>query len=575
MGQKYSKFLHLILFLGFVLWSFNEAYSQSEQVNTFTEKSLYAYLKSQLQVLILGATPETEKLLNQAHKEDPQSWYIRYSIAENHILNGAFIKAKSELETLRKKHPKNIDVRLLLAKVYALLNYFDEALAIYKEIVALNPKHEESLFHLSLIYAAKRQYKSALKTLKKLEVFSDRLGLIYLYQARIYLEELKENQAIVALRKAIDSKTEQPEVYLLLAALLESKGERKEALSYYEEYSQINPDDQEVLKKLIDEYIADNNYEKALPMLHELHRSDPSNHKVTLKIALIGIEYSRLDEARGMLKHILKLSPEMDIAQYYLGMVCQIQEDDSCSQKAYGKVHQASPFFTDAILQRAFIFIGLRKYDRAIEELSKTRKKGLIDENITLVTSAAYELKGDLKPATKVLNEFLEVEKNNIRILYAKANILYKRKKFKTSIRVVKQLLQVDPNHVQGLNFLGYHLLTREDSPQSAYAPLKKAFDLAPGDPYILDSWGWYWHVMNDLEKAVQYLENAYVLKKDDVTILEHLVLALLKKGDAKKAQSFLNSGKTYYVIFTREEQDKFDGLQKKVKLEQRSLATE
>lgn len=542
---------------------------------TFTEKSLNLYMQSQMHSLLYGPMPSTEKLLLEAIKEDPSSWYLKYSLAEFHIVTGAFIKAKDSLESLRKQYSQNIDVRLLLAKVYTLLNYYEEAKTIYEEIIAIDKNHEEALFHVSLVYASKRDFKKSLAILKKLEEFSERLSLVYLYQARIYLELSDDTKAIAALHKAIDTRTEHPEAYLLLAALLESKGNRQEALKYYEEYSQINPEDRDVIKKLVDEYIADNNYEKALPMLNELHRLEPENHKVSLKIALIGIEYNRLSEARDMLEHILSLSPEMEIASYYLGMVCQIQQDVSCSQKAYGHVTQESPFYTEAVLQRAFIFIGLKQYDRAIAELTSTRDKDVVDENITLVTSAAYELKGDLKPATSVLEAFLKKDKSNVRVLYAKANILYKREKYNDAITSIRHLLEVDPNHVQGLNFLGYHLLTLGNSPKSAYIPLKRAYDLAPGDPYILDSWGWYWYVMEDLEQAFTFLQKAYILKQDDVTILEHLILSLMKKGAPHEARKYLEMSRAYYSLYTFEERRKLDELQVNIDAQARSLASE
>ena len=572
---KLIKIRHLAMFLGLSIGAWGLQLRAGTEQISFTEKSLYLYLVSQLNTVFLGPTLRSEELLTQAAKEDPGDWYIKYTIAEYHLTNSAFIKAKEELEVLRQAHPKNIDVRLLLAKVYTLLNYYDKSRVLYEEIIALDDHHEEALFHLSLVYAAQKKFKKSLEILARLQEFSERLSLVYLYEAKIHLEMSNEPGAIASLRKAIASKTEHPEVYLLLATLLETKGQRQEALKYYEEYSEVNPDDAEVLKKLVDEYIADNNYEKALPLLDELHRLDPSNHKISLKIALISIEFNRLTDARQMLEHILHLSPDMDIAQYYLGMVCQMQQDGACSQRAYGHVNSASPFYSESILQRAFTFIGLRQYDRAIEELKASRSKGVMDENITLVTSAAYELKGDLKPATDILDDFLKGEKNNTRVLYAKANILYKRQKYEDAVVTVKHLLQIDPNHVQGLNFLGYHLLTVGGSPHSAYGPLKRAYDLSPKDPYILDSWGWYWYVMDDLGKAGSYLENAFAMKQDDVTILEHLVQCLLKRGDPKKAQSYLDMGKAFYATFTPDERRKLEGLQSNIQTQQRALASE
>ena len=51
---------------------------------------------------------------------------------------------------------------------------------------------------------------------------------------------------------------------------------------------------------------------------------------------------------------------------------------------------------------------------------------------------------------------------------------------------------------------------------------LKKAIQLNPTDPSILDSMGWALYKMGNRKEALPYIEKAYELAPDDDTIKEH-----------------------------------------------------
>ena len=70
-------------------------------------------------------------------------------------------------------------------------------------------------------------------------------------------------------------------------------------------------------------------------------------------------------------------------------------------------------------------------------------------------------------------------------------------------------------------------------------ALIEKALKLAPDDPYITDSMGWVLFRQGKLEKAEQYLRQAYAIRSDN-EIAVHLAEVLWVKGERQEAKSLL-----------------------------------
>ena len=65
---------------------------------------------------------------------------------------------------------------------------------------------------------------------------------------------------------------------------------------------------------------------------------------------------------------------------------------------------------------------------------------------------------------------------------------------------------------------------------------IEQALQLAPDDPFILDSLGWVEFRMGNHGKAKELLEQAYA-QRDDVEIAAHLGEVLWELGDKKRAR--------------------------------------
>ena len=76
-------------------------------------------------------------------------------------------------------------------------------------------------------------------------------------------------------------------------------------------------------------------------------------------------------------------------------------------------------------------------------------------------------------------------------------------------------IIENDPNNAAALNALGYTLADRGERLEEAYNYIKRAYELSPGDFYILDSMGWILYRLGRLDEAVDFLQKALNLRND------------------------------------------------------------
>ena len=98
-------------------------------------------------------------------------------------------------------------------------------------------------------------------------------------------------------------------------------------------------------------------------------------------------------------------------------------------------------------------------------------------------------------------------------------------------------ILARDPDHVDALNALGYTLADRTRRFEEAAGYIRKAFELQPDNPAILDSMGWVSYRLGDYDMALKYLRQA-LGNLNDPEIAAHLGEVLWVTGDRDGARA-------------------------------------
>jgi Flp pilus assembly protein TadD len=97
------------------------------------------------------------------------------------------------------------------------------------------------------------------------------------------------------------------------------------------------------------------------------------------------------------------------------------------------------------------------------------------------------------------------------------------------------------------LNLVGYILADGNQRLADAEKYLSHARELAPGDPAILDSWGWLLVRQGKHRDAVRILDRAARFSPREPEILYHLAVAWSRDGAPRTARAILDRASTLH----------------------------
>ena len=172
--------------------------------------------------------------------------------------------------------------------------------------------------------------------------------------------------------------------------------------------------------------------------------------------------------------------------------------------------------------------------------ISKTRNQ---DEGLNYITSKFKKIRNpNNKFIFDVANFYKKSKKYDEAIKYytiiinsldensaLKSDLLYRRggsyerlKDYENADKDLLHSLKIKPNDAYVLNYLAYSWLERDNKIDEAIQMLEKAYASESNDPYIIDSIGWAYYLINDFIKAEQLLKRAVELMPEDPIVNDH-----------------------------------------------------
>ena len=139
----------------------------------------------------------------------------------------------------------------------------------------------------------------------------------------------------------------------------------------------------------------------------------------------------------------------------------------------------------------------------------------------------------------KVLDKISYGTSSYAEVLYRRGSCYERLGKYKKSDQDLLMSLKIDPNDAYVLNYLAYSWLERDFRINDAIDMLEKAYKIKKNDPFILDSVGWAYYLTGSFIKAEFFLKKAILLMPNDPVVNDHYSDVLWNLG--RKIQA------TYY----------------------------
>jgi len=184
-----------------------------------------------------------------------------------------------------------------------------------------------------------------------------------------------------------------------------------------------------------------------------------------------------------------------------------------------------------------YYWFKLKKEAQIISKLqNKDKSLEFINANFKKIKNPSIKIVFDIANFNKNAKKYKEAIKYYDQIItkidinsQLYADILYRRGSsyerlgdYVNSDKDLLKSLQVNPDDAYVLNYLAYSWLERKYKIDLSLQMLEKAYTKRSNDPYIIDSIGWAYYLIDNYEKAENYLKRAVELMPEDPTVNDH-----------------------------------------------------
>jgi len=528
---------YIYLFIIFLLYQ-TSSFSKISDVNKFDQKNLSNYFSAVLSINNNDAKNslkflENSKILNDRHEEHFKN-YIKSLVANE----------KVDLAIKKIKYSQN-NYSFLEREVILLV---DNLINKNLEKSSLNLEKIESLINPD-----------------------DRYHIILSKVLKNYLEVFKNNN-IESYKN--NNFAELDDISL---AFLSCYFDLKNTDKRFEEFIEYDGSSSRYIYFYLDYLIEQNKINKIDQVLQNINQLN--------KPLLIAQSVKWIEEKNyNKLNNLFSCKNEKDIVAEFFYLIANLYSSQGLFKESNFYIILAkylNPKFTLNSTLLIENYMDTKKYKLVKNELSNIEKDNVIYNWFKVKKNASIiqETKNDDSALKFIKKEYRKIQNPSNKILFDMANILRNFQDYEGAIEIYSNLIQysnysaeeyadllykrgtsyerkkdflkadedlieslkIDPDEPYVLNYLGYSWLERSYKIPEAMDMLKEAYSLRENDPYITDSIGWAYYLIEDFVNAKKYLEKAVKLMPYDPIVNDHYGDVLWRLNKKVQARYFWN----------------------------------
>jgi putative PEP-CTERM system TPR-repeat lipoprotein len=392
------------------------------------------------------------------------------------------------------------------------------------------------------IESAQARYRAVLAKLPE-----DSFALTSL--AQLAAEQGRTREGIKLLERARASDPNALGPTLVLATYYSRIGDPKKALAIAEDAYALAPDDTRVLLLLATAQSATGDTGAALATYQKLAGADPASLTTQLRLAQAAIQANELSVARGALEKILAADAGHNQAKLLLGQVYMQSGQPDAALAIARELKRSLPdagvvylLEADALTAKGNTAAAAAAYYAGLERIDN----GEMAVRVYEILAAA----GQSEQAGRALEQWLARNPDDVAVLTATATLLVQSGRVDEAIARYEKALRSSPDNALALNNLSWLYQSKGDARAQEVA--KRAYDLNPKDPDVLDTYGWILIESDQNERGIGLLRRAIELspETESPTTRYHLAVGLAKVGEVDAAleelEALLSSGEGF-----------------------------
>ena len=475
-----------------------------------------------------GSYAEAFDAYEKAQICDPQVNYIREKIPVLLMKMGEPEKAITWLRQALIDHPENNNYRLFLASLYIQQEKLSEAITLYDEVLQRDPNNENVQLYLGLLYSHQKAYDKAEKIFRQLVGNNNDSYLAQLSLARLLKQTEKVDEAVKEYTKALELNWSK-ELAFEIGNYLASLKKTTDALHLYTSIIDNDPFDERAGLSRAQIFLDMGKNDDALKELTNIRSFSKNPKNIDLIISKVFLRMNDVPKAKVILERLVKETTSSE-PRYMLALLAYKDQDFPAALSHLAVILPGSSDFEDAVFLQIRIFNETGEKNKGIALLNKYIAKETSRRPLFYALLAAlYHEKKEDHSAITLLESAVSIYPDNAQLFFDYALMLDKAGMEEQALDKMMKVLQLQPNHAEALNYIGYTWAEKNVRLQEALQYIEKAIALKPDNGYIIDSLGWVYYRLGDYPRAIKELTRSLELEPEDPHIHEHL-------GDAYRA---------------------------------------
>jgi tetratricopeptide (TPR) repeat protein len=483
-----------------------------------------------------GNADRAKSYLERAVAEDSKALAPRMELGRLLLGQEDFSTAKIQMQKALELYPDKEEFLAMAAAAYIGLEEYEPALEAYQTLYEMSPERIELLYAIGEIYFQMGNWDKALEIFLDLAAKDPDSLRVWLYLAETHIRREDNRAAIDALERSLTINPNLTQAIFRLIGLYEAEGLDDQIVAAYEGLLQRYPGDLRTFFGLAGFYLDRGMKGRAGQVLSMLKASQPPDGELDEKIGLFYLERGHLDEAVRILDELVNQGGGTPDTAYFLGVALEEAQDPQTAAEAYGKVRPGTKFYIQALISKARSSSDEKDVADALFYTRKHWEEHEKDRATLLLAADLLQRVNRHEQAISLLEEGIAEFENDIPMLFRLGVALDQAGRKEDCITVMRQVLEIDPDNPEALNYIGYTHAEMGIHLDEALEMVEKALQARPDDGYITDSLGWVHFQKGNYKKALELLERAILLVNDEPVILDHLGDAYLKNNMPQKA---------------------------------------
>ncbi len=431
--------------------------------------------------------------------------------------------------------PKNPDAHQVLTVMTLRQGNIDQALS-HLEIVleASHGNFDQKLWMIANFLGREDDQAAVLKLMERLmeNHMDDPDAMFAFAHVTARMGDLDRSEDL--LERVLELKPGNDAAAMTYLSLLQKKGKINKALDWTEATLKNKEDDFNLRMAYARLLTEAKRFDDARRQFEILSVQGPNNVDVLFALGLLYLQTNRLDDAEKYFLRLAKLKKRVFDSNYYLGRIAEEKDELEKASDLYQGVHGGENYL-DARIRMSLILAKQGNVDKALENIRNIQNA---DANRLILIQAEGEILVNAERYQEAMDFFDKAieQQSHPDILYSRAMLAEKMGRMDILETDLTKIIEEDANNATALNALGYTLADRTDRYEEAYGYVKRAYELSPGDFYILDSMGWVLYRLGRLDEAVEYLQKALEMRNDP-EIAAHLGEVLWVMGNKQAAK--------------------------------------